>query len=193
MQERFDPVAAMANHRHDFGEYGGVNLSIEASTTFTVLEAHTLPDLFHGYLGAQEGCFLYGRHIHPTVLALGRELAAMEGTEAGYATASGMGAISATLMQLLKPGDRLVMSRAVYGGTYAFASRVLAGRFGIDVRFVDIANLQEVREACRESTRALYVETLSNPTLVLADIPRLAEIAHGCGARLVVDNTFAPL
>jgi methionine-gamma-lyase len=193
MTNRFDPVAAMAAIRHEFGEYGGVNPSIEASTTFTVLEAHTLPDLFHGYLGPQDGCFLYGRHIHPTVLALGRQLAAMEGTEAAYATSSGMGAISATLLHLLRPGDRLVMSQAVYGGTYALAEHVLRDRLGVDVRFVDIADPAAVRAAVDERTRVLYTETFSNPTLVVADLPRLADIAHGKGARFVVDNTFSPL
>ncbi|MFI5235073.1 MAG: PLP-dependent transferase, partial [Gemmatimonadales bacterium] len=94
------PVESLASLRREFGEHGGVNMSIEASTTFTVMEAGTMPEIFHGLRGPDEGgCYLYGRHFNPTVYVLGRQLAAIEGTEAAYCTASGMSAISATLMQ----------------------------------------------------------------------------------------------
>jgi hypothetical protein len=102
---RFDPLESLANMRHEFGEHGGVNMSIEASTTFTVLEAGSLPRLFRGEIGPDSGspetggCYLYGRHFNPTVYVLGRELAALEGTAAAYCTASGMGAVSSVLMQ----------------------------------------------------------------------------------------------
>ena len=90
-----DPVERLATLRHEFGEHGGVNMSIEASTTFTVMEAGTMPEIFQGRLGPDDGgCFLYGRHFNPTVYVLGRQLAAMEGAEAGYCASSGLGAIS---------------------------------------------------------------------------------------------------
>ena len=96
-----DPIAALAAVRHEFGEHGGVNMSITSSSTFTVLEPETMPEIFGGSRGPdQGGCFLYGRHFNPTVYVLGRELAAIEGTEAAYACASGMAAISSTLLQL---------------------------------------------------------------------------------------------
>ena len=82
----FDPIESFADMRHEFGEHGGVNMSIETSTTFTVLNAATLPDIFQGRMGPEDGaggCFLYGRHFNPTVYVLGRQLAALEGAEAG--------------------------------------------------------------------------------------------------------------
>ena len=94
-----NPIEALADLRHEFGEHGGVNMSIEASSTFTVIDPSTMPDIFAGRKGPETGgCYLYGRHFNPTVSVLGRQLAAIEGTEAGYCTSSGLGAISATLL-----------------------------------------------------------------------------------------------
>lgn len=85
-----DPVAALAASRHEFGEHGGVNMSIEASATFTVMEPETLSRMFTGELGPDRDFFIYSRHFNPTVLNLGRQMAALEGTEAAYCTASGI-------------------------------------------------------------------------------------------------------
>ena len=191
--ERFDPIEAMASAKHEFGEHGGVNLSIEASTTFTVMRAGTLPKLFQGAVGPERGCYLYGRHFNPTVYALGKQLAAMEGMEAGYGTASGMGAIAAAALQLCRHGDHAVVSRTVYGGTHALFEHFLPERAGLSATFVDVADLGAVERAFSARTRLLYVETLGNPTLVVADLPALADLAHRHGAKLVVDNTFCPL
>jgi len=191
--KRFDPIESMAQARHEFGEHGGVNMSIEASTTFTVLKADTMPDIFHGLRGPEEGCYLYGRHFNPTVYVLGRQLAAMEGTEAGYATASGMSAIACAALQLVRHGDHVVVSNTVYGGTFALFRDYLPQRTGLRVSFVDMTDHAAVEAAFTKDTRFLYVETMSNPTLMVADIPRLADIAHRHGARLLVDNTFCPL
>ncbi len=91
----FDPQQSMANTRHEFGEHGGVNMYIEASTTFTVMTLDLLPEIFAGQLGPNEsGCYLYGRHFNPTVFVLGRKVAAMEGAEAGYGTARWLSAIA---------------------------------------------------------------------------------------------------
>ena len=84
-----NPIERLAETRHEFGEHGGVNMSIEASTTFTVMDPGTMPELFEGRKAAPEGCYLYGRHFNPTVYQLGRQLAAIEGTEAAYCAASG--------------------------------------------------------------------------------------------------------
>ncbi|MFN0151532.1 MAG: aminotransferase class I/II-fold pyridoxal phosphate-dependent enzyme [bacterium] len=194
--ERFDPIESFANLRHEFGEHGGVNSSIEASTTFTVIAAETMPQIFQGLRGPEDaggGCYLYGRHFNPTVYVLGKQIAAYEGSESAYCTASGMSAIAATLLQLTSHGDHVVASDTVYGGTFALLRDYLPAKTGLDVTFVDFTNLAAVEKAMTERTRVLYGETISNPTLAVADIPRLAEIAHGRGARLVVDNTFAPL
>ena len=106
--------------------------------------------------------------------------------------ASGMAAISTTLLQLCSAGDEIVSGRTIYGGSYALLANLLP-RFGITTRFVDLGDAQAVRAAMTDRTRVLYCESLSNPLLEVADIPALAGIAHECGARLVVDNTFSPL
>jgi methionine-gamma-lyase len=189
----FDPVESLAAIRHEFGEYGGVNMSVETSTTFTVMRASTLPAIFEGQRGPEGGCYLYGRHFNPTVFALSRQIAALEGAEAAYCTASGMSAIAATLLQLCDHGDRIVASDTIYGGSFALLKEFLPAKCGLEVAFVDTADPDAVEEAMDARTRVLYVETMSNPMLRVADIPRLAAIAHARGARLVVDNTFCPL
>lgn len=192
--EKMDPVERLAEVRHEFGEHGGVNMSIEASTTFTVLEAGTMPDIFQGQLGPDEGgCYLYGRHFNPTVYVLGRQLAAMEGAEAGYCAASGLGAISAALLGLLDQGDHVVASDTLYGGTWAMLAEFLPKKCGITTTFVDVQDIDAVRNAMTDRTRVLYTESITNPTLRIADLPRLAEVARESDVKLVVDNTFAPL
>ncbi len=189
-----NPVETLANTRHEFGEHGGVNMSVEASTTFTVMHSDTMPDLFGGKKGPdQGGCYLYGRHFNPTVYNLGKQLAALEGTEAAYCTASGMAAISATMMQLCDAGDHIVSSNTVYGGTYALFHDLLPPKTGITTTLVDISDLDAVEAAITDRTRAIYTESIANPTLRVADIPRLGEIARRHGIKLVVDNTFSPL
>ena len=192
--KRFDPMEAMAAMRHEFGEHGGVNMSIEASTTFTVMQAMTMPDIFHGLRGPDEGgCYLYGRHYNPTVYALSHQLAAMEATENAYCTASGMSAIAATIFQLCRTGDHVVASKTLYGGSYALLNNFLPERSGERTTFVDIDDMAAVERAFTPRTRVLYTETLANPTLVVSNLPELARIAHAHGAALVVDNTFSPL
>jgi methionine-gamma-lyase len=190
----FDPAAALARAKHEFGEHGGVNMSIEASTAFTVMTAATMPEIFAGRRTAGgDGCFLYARHYNPTVYTLGRELAALEDAESGYCCASGMAAISATLLQLCNTGDHVVSSNTIYGGTHALLRDLLPAKTGITTTFVPITDLAAVEAAMTPRTRVLYTETLSNPTLVVADLAALAEIAHRHGAALVVDNTFTPV
>ncbi len=202
MTERFEPVESMARARHEFGEHGGVNLSIEASTTFTVEAATTMPQIFRGEHGPfsvdagghSGGCYLYGRHFNPTVFTFGRLLAAMEGTEAGYAAASGLGAISAVLMQLCNSGDHIVASNTIYGGTFALLKEFLPLKAGVHTTFLDVSDHALVDQTLQETgARVLYIESIANPTLEIADIPELARIAHRHNAALVVDNTFSPM
>ena len=190
----FDPIESLAETRHEFGEHGGVNLSVEVSTTFTVMEARTMPEIFRGTRGPDTGgCYLYGRHFNPTVHALGQQMAALEGAEEGYCTASGMSAISSTVLQLCSKGGHVVSSGTVYGGTFALFKEYLPERAGVDVTFVDMTDHAAVAAAFTDRTRILYAESMSNPTLRVADIQALAAIAHERGAALVVDNTFCPL
>jgi len=190
---RRNPIEALAHLRHEFGEHGGVNMSIEASSTFTVMEPGTIPAMFQGLKGHDAGCYLYGRHFNPTVYNLGLQLAALEGTEAAYCTASGMGAISAAVLALCASGEHIVASNAVYGGTYALLHDFLPRKARITTSFVDITDLDSVRAAINDKTRVIYAESIANPTLRVADIPQLAKIAREAGVQLVIDNTFSPL
>ena len=190
----FDPVRALARAKHEFGEHGGVNMSIEASTTFTVLEPGTMPEIFAGRRTPdRDGCFLYARHFNPTVYTLGRELAALEATASGYCCASGIAAIAAAVMQLCDTGDHLVASRAIYGGTHALFAELFPAKTGVTASFVPITDLAAVEAAFTPRTKVLFTETLSNPTLEVSDLAALAAIAHRHGAALVVDNTFCPV
>lgn len=190
----FDPIEAMADAKHEFGEHGGVNMSIETSSTFTVMAARQMPEIFAGRVGpAREGLYLYSRHFNPTVWVLGRQMAALEHTEHAYCTASGLSAIASTLMQLCETGDHIVASSTLYGGTHALLHDFLPPKAGVTTTFVPITDLDAVEDAFTSRTRVLYIETLANPTLVLSDIPALADLAHMHNAALVVDNTFSPL
>lgn len=186
--DHFEP----ANHIQDlqyFGEFGGVNPSISDSSTYTFLSAKTMFDTFEGNT---EGCYLYSRHSSPSNLYLSQALAQMERSESANVTASGMGAITSTLLQLCKAGDHIVSSRTIYGGTYAFLKNFVPD-FGIQTSFVDITDLEKVEAAITENTKVLFCETISNPLLEVADLRELAKLAKKNQIQLVVDNTFSPL
>lgn len=181
-----------ANHIQDlqyFGEFGGVNPSISDSSTYTFLSAKKMFDTFEGNA---EGCYLYSRHSSPSNLYLAQALAKMEGTESANVTASGMGAITSTILQLCKSGDHIISSRTIYGGTYAFIKNFLPD-FKIETSFVDITDLQKVESAINENTKVIYCESVSNPLLEVADLRELSRIAKKHDLKLVVDNTFSPL
>ncbi|CAM1360800.1 aminotransferase class I/II-fold pyridoxal phosphate-dependent enzyme [Tenacibaculum xiamenense] len=172
-----------------FGEFGGVNPSVSDSSTYTFLSAKTMFDTFEGNT---DGCYLYSRHSSPSNLYLGEALAAMEGTETANVTASGMGAITPTILQICGAGDHIVSSRTIYGGTYAFLKN-FTPRMNIQTSFVDITKLDVVERAINSNTKMIYCESVSNPLLEVADIKGLAELAKKHNLKLVVDNTFSPL
>jgi len=184
----FDPATEIQNFLV-FGEFGDVNPSICDSSTYTFLSVAKMEEVFEHEI---EGCFLYSRHWNPTNRYLSAALARMEAGDSAQVMASGMAAISASLLQLCSSGEEIVSSRTVYGGTYALLANLLP-RFGITSRFVDLGDEHAVRRAMTPRTRVLYCESVSNPLLEVADIPRLAGLAKEGGARLVVDNTFSPL
>lgn len=191
--QQFNPEQAITRIRREFGEHGGVSPSISRSSTFTVLDPKTMPEIFKGIRGPHKGgCFLYSRHFNPTVDTLARELAAMEGTESAVCTASGMAAISCALLQICKQGDHIVASDTIYGGTHALLDRLLP-EMGITTTFVRPDALEEFEKALRPETKVIYVETVGNPTLKVADIPALSKIARHRKISLVVDNTFSPM
>ena len=138
-----------------FGEFGGINPSISDSSTYTFLSAKTMFDTFEGNA---DGCYLYSRHSSPSNLYLGEALAAMEGTETSNVSASGMGAITAVLMQLCAAGDHIVSSRTIYGGTYAFLKN-FTPKLNIETSFVDITSLKSVEAAITSQTKVLWHKT----------------------------------
>jgi len=142
-------------------------------------------------VGFEKPGYTYARIENPTADAMAGAFAEMHGAEAGFAFGSGMGAIHAALISLVHAGDRIVCTQAVYGSTRALMERVLAP-LGVETVFVDPTDLEAVEAALAAApTQVLYAETISNPTIVVADLERLAEMGHRHGATVVVDNTFA--
>ncbi|MGA0608913.1 O-succinylhomoserine sulfhydrylase [Caldimonas sp. KR1-144] len=137
----------------------------------------------------EEEAFVYSRFTNPTVMMFERRLAALEGTEACIATSSGMSAILLLCMGLLKAGDHVVCSRSVFGSTIKLLQGEL-GKFGVESSFVSQTDVGEWRGAIKPNTKLLFAETPSNPLTEVCDIRALAELAHGAGALLAVDNCF---
>lgn len=185
---KFDPASNIQDLLQ-FGEFGDVNPSITDSATYTFMEGKTMVDTFHG---EQEGCFLYSRHWNPSNRYLADALAAMEGTESAWVTASGMGAITSALLQLCNTGDHIVSSVTTYGGTFAFLANYLK-KFNIGVTFVDPTNLDMIRNAIQPNTKVIYTETMTNPLLQICDVEAMAKLADEHGIKLVIDNTFTPM
>lgn len=158
---------------------------IYQTSTFAFDSAEQGADLF---AGKRAGC-IYSRMGNPTVEGLENALAVLEGGAKSLACASGMAAIHTALAVLLKAGDHVVCSDAVYGPTCTLVGSFMSG-FGIESTMVDTSDLDAVKAAMRPNTKVIYVETPGNPTLVVTDLEAVAKLAHEHGARLVVDNTF---
>ncbi len=142
------------------------------------------------FLKAGEDEFIYARYGNPTTRMFEDRIAALEGTEDAFATASGMAAVNGALVSMLRAGDRVVSSRALFGSCLYILEEVLQ-RFGVTVTFVDGADLDQWRAAVTPGTTAVFFEAMSNPTLELVDIRAVSEIAHAAGALVICDNVFA--
>ena len=140
----------------------------------------------------QEPGYIYTRLANPTVAAVEEKVAALEGGEAALGTAAGMGAISSALWSSVVAGDEIVASDTLYGCTFALLNHGMT-KFGVSVKFIDMANLEAVKAALSPATKVVYLETPCNPTLKVVDIEEIAKIAHGYNKdiRVIVDNTFA--
>ncbi len=156
---------------------GSVNVPVYLTSTYV-----------QDKLGQHKG-YEYSRTGNPTRTALEECIASLEEGKYGLAFSTGMGA-ETTIMYLFSPGDHIIVSNDVYGGTYRLFERVLA-RYGLLFSYVDMTDPQSVREHMRESTKAVWIETPSNPLMKLVDIAAVSEIAKEHGARIIVDNTFA--
>jgi O-succinylhomoserine sulfhydrylase len=134
--------------------------------------------------------FIYARYGNPTTAMFEQRMAELEGAEDAFAAASGMAAVSGALMSLLRSGDHVVSSRALFGSCLYVLEEVLR-RYGVEVTFVDGADLDQWRAAVRPGTKAVFFETVSNPTLEVIDVAGVARIAHEAGALVIADNVFA--
>ncbi len=133
--------------------------------------------------------FIYARYGNPTVRMFEERMAALEGAEDAFATASGMAAVSAALLSGLKAGDRVVASRALFGSCEYILSSILP-RFGIETHFVDGTDMSAWERALQGGAAAVFVEAVSNPTLEVIDLPALRDLASRAGARMIVDNAL---
>lgn len=134
--------------------------------------------------------FIYARYGNPTVAMFEERIAALEGAEDAFATASGMAAVSGALTSMLKAGDHVVSARALFGSCLYVLEEILT-RFGVEVTFVDGTDLSQWEAAIRPDTKAVFFESISNPTLEVIDVEAVAKLAHAKGALVVIDNVFA--
>lgn len=155
----------------------------------SVFSFDDVPSLDAVYNGEADG-YVYSRMSNPSTDAAEEILAAAEDADGAIVFASGMAAIVTSIIANVKAGDHIISSPVLYGGVYDYFKNELP-RFGIDVTFVDFEDFEAVKAAVRPETVIFYTETISNPLMEVVDIPAIAEIAHGCGAKLIVDNTFA--
>ncbi|HYF78688.1 MAG TPA: aminotransferase class I/II-fold pyridoxal phosphate-dependent enzyme, partial [Symbiobacteriaceae bacterium] len=154
--------------------------------------AYAFPDLdlVEAVQSGREKAYLYARNGQPNADALEAAYAELECGEAAVSAATGMGAIFAVLFAMLEPGAHAVISRDIYGATYALFEQELA-RYQVERTYVDASDLAAVEAAIRPNTEILYAESISNPTVQVADLPALAAVCHRHGVKVVVDNTFA--
>lgn len=157
---------------------------IYQTASYTYSTAKELADIF----GGRAGGYIYSRIANPTTYALERRIADLEGGVGCIATSSGMGAICAVAMGLLKSGDEIVSAAGIFGGTISLFTRTLS-RFGIETKLVDAAETEQFKDAVSDKTRLIFIETIGNPGMDVPDIPAIAKIARDANIPLVVDNT----
>ena len=138
-------------------------------------------------MGKSKG-YDYARTNHPNRKALERTIAKLEGGHAAYVFTSGMAAID-SVFRLLRPGDHTILSQAVYGGVFRITTQLLV-QFGLEFSYVDTSNLEKVKQAIKPNTKMIYVETPTNPTMIVTDLAAVAKLGHERNLTVVVDNTF---
>ncbi|NUG24423.1 O-succinylhomoserine sulfhydrylase [Acinetobacter lactucae] len=183
LEYQLDTLAIRTGHTRSFeGEHGE---PIFLTSSFVYENAEEAAAKFSGQVQGN----IYSRFTNPTVSMFEKRLAALDGAERAVATSSGMGAILSVAMAYLKAGDHVICSRAVFGSIVALFEKYIA-KFGVDITFVDLRDLDAWKNAVRPETKLLFVESPSNPLAEIADIQALADIAHANGALLAVDNSF---
>ena len=160
----------------------------DPSTGAVVAPIYQTSTYVQSEFGKYRNGFDYARTNHPNRKALERTLAKLEGGTQAYVFTSGMAGIDA-VFRLLRPGDHVVLSEAVYGGVYRLSTQLLV-HFGLEFSFVDTSQPEAVFSALRPNTKMLYIETPTNPTMLVTDIKKMADLISNRDIRLVVDNTF---
>ena len=167
-------------------QFGETSEALFLTSGFVYEDAETAEARFKG---EREG-FVYSRFGNPTVAMFEQRLALIEGAEACRGTSSGMAAVCFALMSLVRAGDHVVASRALFGSCHYIVT-ILLPRFGVETTLVDGTDLEQWRRALRPTTKAVFLETPSNPMLEIVDLAAVCKLAHAVGARVVVDNVFA--
>ena len=167
-------------------QYNEMSEAIFLTQSFKYKTAEQAEDLF---LNPKKEEFGYSRYENPTVRMFEERMAAIEKTEDAYATATGMAAVHGALFSILKAGDHLVASRALFGSCLYIIEELLP-RFGVEISFVDGTDLDDWERSITTNTKVVFLETISNPTLEIIDLATVSEIAHRKGALVIVDNVF---
>jgi len=187
MTENWKPRTKLVHAGSRRSQWGEMSEAIFLTQSFVYDSAEAAQARF---IKAGQDEFIYARYGNPTVRMFEERIAALEGAEDAFATASGMAAVSGALTAMLRAGDHVVAARALFGSCLYVLEEVLS-RFGVEVTFVDGTDIAAWRAAVRPGTKAVFFETIANPTLEVVNIPAVAAIAHEAGARVIVDNVFA--
>ncbi|WP_137389856.1 trans-sulfuration enzyme family protein [Rhodoligotrophos defluvii] len=175
------------HHGYDpMSEYGSLTPPVFLNATYAFNSAEEASAAFRG----ERPAYIYGRTRNPTQTLLEERIANLERAEAGLACASGIAALSATVLSLVSAGEEVIIHKHIYGNAFAFFTQHLA-RFGVTTRVVDLRDIGELQAALNAKTRIVFFETPANPSLEIMDIAAVSDIAHAGGALVFVDNTFA--
>ena len=184
--QRLSPQTIAVHSGTKRSQYNEMSEAIFLTQSFKYKTAEQAEDLF---LNPKKEEFGYSRYENPTVRMFEDRMAAIEKTEDAYATATGMAAVHGALFSILKPGDHLVASRALFGSCLYIIEELLP-RFGVAISFVDGTNLDDWERSITTNTKVVFLEPISNPTLEIIDLATVSEIAHRKGALVIVDNVF---
>ena len=184
--QRLSPQTLAVHSGTKRSQYNEMSEAIFLTQSFKYKTAEQAEDLF---LNPKKEEFGYSRYENPTVRMFEDRMAAIEKTEDAYATATGMAAVHGALFSILKPGDHLVASRALFGSCLYIIEELLP-RFGVAISFVDGTNLDDWERSITTNTKVVFLEPISNPTLEIIDLATVSEIAHRKGALVIVDNVF---
>lgn len=187
MSDTFKPRTQMVHGGTRRSQYNEVSEAIFLTQGFVY---ETAEDAQSRFIQAGDDEFIYARYGNPTVAMFEDRIAALEGAEDAFATASGMAAVNGALMSLVSAGDHVVASRALFGSCLYILEEIMP-RMGVNVTFVDGTNLDAWRGAVTPDTKIVFFETISNPTLEVIDIAAVSEIAHANDALVIIDNVFA--